>query len=101
MYLFAIIVIFIVCIFGIIFGAQNTGPVDLHFFGKDFTTPLLSVIVVAFAGGAVIAFVLAIIDEVKLRTKVGKQRREIENLEKELGMLKTTPLESEKEEAKG
>lgn len=97
MYLFAIILIFIVCIFGIIFGAQNTGIVDLHFLGRDFSVPLLSSLLVSFAAGAVIAFILAIVDEVKLRLQIGNQQKEIASLKKELGMLKTTPLESENE----
>jgi uncharacterized membrane protein YciS (DUF1049 family) len=97
MYLFAIIIIFMVCIVGIIFGAQNSGTVDLHFLGNDYTVSLLSTLVIAFATGAVIAFILAIIDEIKLRIRIGTQQKEIEGLKKELGMLKTTPLEAEQD----
>ena len=97
MYLFAIIVIFIIAIVGIIFGAQNSGTVDLHFLGNDVTVSLLSTLIISFAAGAVIAFILAIVDEIKLRIKIGVQQKEIEGLKKELGMLKTTPLETEQE----
>lgn len=96
MYLFATIVIVIVAVFGIIFGAQNSHLIGWNFLGKHFTSPLISVMVIAFVCGVVLAFVLAIIDELRLRSKIGKQQREIESLKRELGTLKTMPTEEEK-----
>lgn len=90
MYIFAIIVLTLIVIFGIIFGAQNTTPVLVYFFNKKIQTPLISVIIVSFAIGAILAFILTIIDGIRLRAKIGAQKKEIENLEKELGTLKTT-----------
>lgn len=95
MYLFAIIIIFIICIFGIIFGAQNTGIVSVRLFSNKFDLPLISVVIVSFAGGALIAFVLAIVDEIKLRTRIGKQQKEVEHLKKELGTLKIISVDEE------
>ncbi|MDI6840958.1 MAG: LapA family protein [bacterium] len=96
MYIFAIVIITLFAIFGIIIGAQNTRLVELHILGKVFNPPLISVIIVSFAGGAILAFVLAIVDEIKLRGKIGKQQKEIEGLESELGALKTMSTEEEK-----
>ncbi|MCK4307642.1 LapA family protein [candidate division WOR-3 bacterium] len=98
MYLFAIILIALFAIFGIIFGVQNAAPVEVHFFANEFTTPLVLVMIISFAGGAILAFVLAIVDEIKLRGKIGKQQREIDTLKKELGTIKTMPEQEEKNE---
>lgn len=96
MYLFAIIIIVIVAIFGIIFGSQNSHIVPWHFLGEDFEAPFISIIMVAFGCGVVLAFILAIIDEIKLRGKIGKQQKEIESLKRELGALKTITTQEEK-----
>jgi uncharacterized integral membrane protein len=97
MYLFAIIVIVIVALLGIIFGAQNAQPVEVQFFGKVFYPPLISILVIAFGGGIVLAFILAIVDEARLRGRIVRQQKEIEALKKELGTLKTMPMQEEKE----
>lgn len=97
MYLFAIIVIVLFALFGIIFGAQNSNLVSLRVFAKSFDAPLISVMLISFGCGVVLAFVLAIIDEIKLRSRIGKQQKEIESLKRELGTLKTMPTQEEKE----
>lgn len=96
MYLFAIIVIVLFALFGIIFGAQNTVTVSLKLFAKSFDVPLISVMIVSFGSGVVLAFVLAIVDEIRLRRKIQKQQKEIETLKRELGTLKTMPIEEER-----
>lgn len=98
MYLFAIIVIALFAIFAIIIGSQNTMSVPIHLLGKTFNSPLFFVMIVTFGAGVVLAFILAIVDEIKLRTRIIKQRREIDNLQKELGTLKTMPSEPEEKE---
>ncbi|MFA5033230.1 MAG: LapA family protein [bacterium] len=95
MYLFAIIVIFMIGIFGIIFGAQNTSVVTVKLFSASYSIPLISVIIISFCAGAVLAFILAIIDEIRLRGKIGKQQKEMEHLKKELGTLKITSVVGE------
>ena len=98
MYLFAIILIALFAIFGIIFGVQNAAPVEVHFFANEFTVPLMLVMVISFAGGTILAFILAVVDEIKLRGRIGKQQREVDTLKKELGTLKTIPTQEEKNE---
>ena len=97
MYLFAIIVVVIVALFGVIFGAQNSGIMDLQFLGRDFCAPKITVMIVTFGCGVVFAFILAIIDEIRLRGRIGKQQKEIDSLKRELGALKTMPTQEEKE----
>ncbi|MDD5530337.1 MAG: LapA family protein [bacterium] len=97
MYLFAIIVIFMIGIFGIIFGAQNTAVVTVKLFSASYSIPLISVIIVSFCAGAVLAFILAIIDEIRLRGKISKQQKEMEHLKKELGTLKITSVGEEED----
>jgi uncharacterized integral membrane protein len=97
MYLFAIIVIFVIGIFGIIFGAQNTSVVTVKLFSSSYSIPLISVIIVSFSAGAVLAFILAIIDEIRLRGRINRQQKEMEHLKKELGTLKITSVVEEEE----
>jgi uncharacterized integral membrane protein len=97
MYLFAIIVIFIIGIFGIIFGAQNTAVVTVKLFSGSCSIPLISVIIISFCAGAVLAFILAIIDEIRLRGRINKQQKEMEHLKKELGTLKITSVVGEED----
>ncbi len=96
MYLFAIIILVIVAIFGIVFGAQNSHTILLHFFAKDSEVPIISVILLSFGCGAVLAFILAIVDEFRLRGNINKQQKEIDALKKELGALKTMTTQEEK-----
>ncbi|MBI4723405.1 MAG: LapA family protein [Candidatus Stahlbacteria bacterium] len=97
MYLFAIIIIVLFALLGIIFGAQNSHQVAWHFLGKDSNTPLISVIIISFGCGVVLAFILAIVDEFKLRGNINKQQKEIDALKRELGTLKTMTTQEEKE----
>ena len=97
MYLFAVIMIVFVAIFGIVFGAQNSHPVAVQFFAKKFNPPVISVILLSFGCGVVLAFILAIVDEFKLRGTITKQQKEIDALKKELGALKTMTTQEEKE----
>jgi uncharacterized integral membrane protein len=95
MYLFAVIVIVLVALFGIVFGAQNTATVSLRFFAKTLDTPIISVIIVSFGCGVVLAFILAIVDEIKLRNRIAKQQKEMDSLKRELGALKTASSQEE------
>ncbi len=100
MYLFAIIVIFLFAIFGIIIGAQNFSSfVCINILGKKITDISLTIALIqAFGAGAVFAFILAIIDEVKLRGRISKQKKEIATLHKEVGTLRTGSLDTLPEE---
>lgn len=100
MYLFAVIIIIIFAIFGIIIGAQNFSTlVDIHILRKQITdAPLTFVIMYSFAAGIILAFILAIIDQIRLKAMISKHKRTINELRAELGSLKTIPPEEETEE---
>lgn len=99
MYLFAIIVIFLFAVFGVIIGAQNFSTfVSINILGKKITEyPLTMALLEAFGAGAIFAFILAIIDEVKLRGKISKQKKELTSLRKELSNIRSLPEEKKEE----
>ena len=100
MYLFAIIIIVIFAILGIIIGAQNFNTlVDLNILRKQITdAPLTFVIIYSFAAGIILAFILVIIDQIRLKAMISRHKRTINELRAELGSLKTIPPEEETEE---
>jgi len=50
-------------------------------------------VIVSIAFGIVLAFILAIVDGIRLRRRLAKQNKEIIALRKELGILKMPPEE--------
>ncbi|HID93210.1 MAG TPA: LapA family protein [bacterium (Candidatus Stahlbacteria)] len=95
MYLFAVIVIVIFAIFAMIIGAQNFNTyVTLHLLGKDIQNISVTLIaMVSLAVGIILAFILAIVDGIRLRRRLARQNKEIIALRKELGALKMPPEE--------
>jgi len=95
MYLFAVIVIVIFAIFAMIIGAQNFNTyVTLHFLGKDIQNiSVILIVMVSLAVGIILAFILAIVDGIRLRRRLARQNKEIIALRKELGILKMPPEE--------
>jgi uncharacterized membrane protein YciS (DUF1049 family) len=68
--------------------------VDFSLFTKtylDFSLNLLMLVV--FAAGMIFSFLISIINEFQLRSKISSQRRGIARLEKELAALRNLPLE--------
>jgi uncharacterized integral membrane protein len=95
MYLFAVIVIVIFAIFAMIIGAQNFNTyVTLHLLGKDIqNVPVTLIVIVSIAFGIILAFIIAIVDGIRLRRRLARQNKEITALRKELGILKMPPEE--------
>jgi len=95
MYLFAVIVIVIFAIFAMIIGAQNFNTyVTLHLLGKDiYNVSVTLIVIVSIAFGIVLAFILAIVDGIRLRRRLAKRNKDIIALRKELGILKMPPEE--------
>lgn len=100
MYLFAVIIIVIFAIFGIIIGAQNFSTlVTVNILRKQIIdVPLTFVIIYSVAAGIILAFILAIIDQIRLKAMISRHKRTIDELRAELGSLKTIPAEEETEE---
>ncbi|MDR2187327.1 MAG: LapA family protein [Azonexus sp.] len=78
----------IIFFFLVVFAVQNTAPVTLKLFlGQSWEEPLVIVLLVFFAGGAVIG-------ALSLVGALYRQRREITRLKKQLGeMARQTPPE--------
>lgn len=100
MYLFAIIVIIIFAIFGIIIGAQNFNTfVTVNILRKQIMhVPLTFVIIYSVAAGIILAFILAIIDQIRLKSIISRHKKTIDELRAELSSLKTISAEEETKE---
>lgn len=76
-------------------GMQNAGEnVDFRFFTRDYPALDLNLfMLLVFVTGMVFSFLIAVVSEVQLRTKMAQQRREIARLERELAALRNLPLD--------
>ena len=89
---FSLIVTFILLLFIIVTGIQNSIPVDLKFFTWEFQLSLMGLIFYsALAGGAIVA-ILSLPKLVNKSLKVKRQNNEIYKLK-----MKTADLEKEHE----
>ncbi len=95
----------IICVFvlvALLFGLQNASQYveEVHFlYWKSTNIPLVLVLFQALAVGVLFALILAGIFEIKLRRRIGRQKKQIKELSEELSALRSLPLqESEKEE---
>jgi uncharacterized integral membrane protein len=72
----------------------------VHVFQENFTDqPLGLVLLVATAIGMILAFLISLLSEFKLRRTIWMQRREIKRLSTEITALRNLPLAKENEEA--
>lgn len=68
--------------------------VDFQFFQKEYLGLNLNLLLLlVFAVGMVFSFLIWVLNEFNLRSQIGRQRREISRLEKELAALRSLPLE--------
>ena len=76
-------------------GMQNAGhKVDFNFFTKDFGALNLNLfMLLVFITGMVFSFLIAAVNEFQLRRQIGRYRREVQQLERELSALRNLPLE--------
>ncbi|MBN2380114.1 LapA family protein [candidate division WOR-3 bacterium] len=92
------IIVGVVFILGISFAAFNSGSpppmATVRFFGQhDVSVVLFGFI--CFASGIVSIILFTIADELRLRAKIRKLRREQEKMRKEINALRNLPLASE------
>ncbi|MCK4941497.1 DUF1049 domain-containing protein [candidate division WOR-3 bacterium] len=92
--------IFVVLVIGFMIGfmvLNSQARVDLDVFGyRVFDISLAIVCFYAFIAGMVFVLVLALADEIVLRTNLYRMNKENRNLKKELDALRNLPLEEEK-----
>lgn len=104
MWLFRSVIILVgIIAFLWLFTTNADQRVDFVFFTKEFQAlPLYLLMLVVFAAGMVFSFLVFVLSEFQLRNKIGRQRREIDGLERELAALRNLPLEeSDAERAPG
>ncbi|MCX8015539.1 MAG: LapA family protein [candidate division WOR-3 bacterium] len=89
-----IIVVFIIGILLIIFALNNsTQIVQVDVFGKSYEKPLSLIMLYAYVFGIVTIGFFWLINEIKLRTELRRQRKENEALLAELTALRNLPLD--------
>ena len=76
-------------------GMQNAGEkVDFRFFTRDFLDLDLNLfMLLVFVAGMVFSFLIAVVSEVQLRSRMAQYRREAIRLERELAALRNLPLD--------
>lgn len=68
--------------------------VDFRFFHKEYLGLNLNLLLLlVFAAGMVFSFSIWVLNEFSLRNQIGRHRREVARLEKELAALRSLPLE--------
>ncbi len=95
MWVFRLIVLVVVVAGLVIVVADNKDQtVDLHFFNYEYLdTPLMYVAAGFFFLGFLMALVGMTMREWKHRREIGRLKRQVRNLEKELADLRTLPLQ--------
>jgi len=78
------------------FAVKNMGPVELFYYDVGLNThslqlPLMIVILIPFGMGFVLAYLLAWIDRIKLRTRIHRLNRRVHALEAEVEELRPKP----------
>jgi len=76
-------------------GMQNAGEqVDFRFFTRDYPALDLNLfMLLVFVAGMVFSFLIAVVSEIQLRSRMAQYRREGLRLERELAALRNLPLE--------
>jgi uncharacterized membrane protein YciS (DUF1049 family) len=100
MYLFIAIFAAIFVILGIIVGAQNGSTlVSFHLLGKEFPQISLTLVIIeSIVVGMAFAFIISVVSEIRLRGILRRRVREVKSLQDELGSLRKSAVEEEKEE---
>ncbi len=89
-------VIALVCVIAVLWlGMLNAGQqVTFRFFTHTYEGLNLNLLtLLVFIAGMVFSFLVAVVGELQLRRTIGRQRREIARLERELAALRSLPLD--------
>ncbi len=80
----------------LIFAAENTGPVEIHYYGiAPLQLPLFLVIFVAILLGILIAGLISSFDKFRLKREMNRLKRVVKTQEEELNSLRNLPLDAE------
>ncbi len=94
------IIVIIFVVFGTVILAQNGSElITLHLLGRTMPNISLSLVIIESAVvGAVFAFIIMVINEIRLRRVLRMKEKEVKNLKEELGAIRNLPLEEEEGE---
>ena len=79
-----------------VFSIQNSGPVSLLFFGWEFSTSLVVVVLGAAVLGALIMWIIGSFKQLKVKKEKRNLKKQIKNLEDEKNNLKQNIKDLEK-----
>jgi len=97
-----IIIVFIIGILLVYFALKNTTPIpEIDVFGKSYkNVPLSLIMLYSFIFGLITAGFFWLVNEIKLRTELRRQKKENESLLSELTTLRNLPLDIGQEKEK-
>lgn len=100
MFLVIGVIVIVFVVFGTVILAQNGSElITLHLLGKTIPNISLSLVIIESAVvGAVFAFIIMVINEIRLRRILRAKEREVRELKEELGAIRNLPLEEESDE---
>ncbi len=89
-----VVLIVIAFVVLLVIAVENTSfMTEVHIFGREFrNVPLALVMLYSLAFGAACVGIFTLISEIRLRTRLHRQRREIEALTEELCAFRNAPL---------
>ncbi len=79
----------------IIFGVENMGPVTLSYYYGNLHIPLFFLVLLAVMAGALLAGLLGLVDQVRLRARLRQKGKIVDKLEAEVKSLRNLPLDEE------
>jgi uncharacterized integral membrane protein len=94
-----VIIVGIVFVLGVLFAAFNSGnpppTASVNFFGKTYEIAVSLFGFICFGIGIASVVLFALVDEISLRTRIRRLKRETQTLRKEINALRNLPLASE------
>lgn len=95
MWVFRLVLLLLVVVaLGYVLAANMDQTVDLEFFGYEYLdTPLIYVVAACFVLGFLVALVVMGMREWRHRREIGRLKRQNRTLDRELGDLRTLPLQ--------
>lgn len=84
------IIFLIILIIGITFAYLNASSVDFNYYLGTKAMPLSLLLTLAFGFGILVSFLFIVISWIRLKSKIFRQKKHIQNLEQEISALKVS-----------
>lgn len=80
----------------IIFGVANMNQVVIYYyFGGPISIPVFFLILISISAGVILASIIALIDQIKMKREIYKKNKRIKQLDSELSLLRNLPVTEE------